>query len=87
MSITVTLPPEIEQRIRESAAKNDVPVEDYVRAILTRKSNGAAEAVAASRQPVSAEEFERLLDELSEPTSFPRLPADFSRADIYSDHD
>jgi predicted DNA-binding antitoxin AbrB/MazE fold protein len=37
--------------------------------------------------PLSDDEFERLLDELaSESTQLP-LPPDFSRADIYADHD
>jgi hypothetical protein len=87
MSITVKLPADIEQRIRDNAAKNGVAVEDYVQTMLVRKSNGTDESVSPSRQPVSVEEFEQLLDELSEPASLPELPADFSRADIYSDHD
>ncbi len=37
---------------------------------------------------LSLEEFDRLLDELSEGLPpLPPLPADFSRADIYEDHD
>jgi hypothetical protein len=38
--------------------------------------------------PPSFDEFDRLLDELSESTeAFPSLPVDFSRHDIYADHD
>jgi hypothetical protein len=37
---------------------------------------------------LSDEEIERLLDELSEGLDhLPPLPPDFSRADIYDDHD
>lgn len=37
---------------------------------------------------VSVDEFDRILDELaSTPTNAPPLPEDFSRADIYADHD
>ncbi len=36
---------------------------------------------------LSDEEFNQLLDELSEGPPLPPLPADFSRADIYADHD
>ncbi len=37
---------------------------------------------------VSPAEFERRMDELSEGlTSIPTLPADWSRADLYADHD
>jgi predicted DNA-binding antitoxin AbrB/MazE fold protein len=35
--------------------------------------------------PLSLEEFDRSLDQLS--LDVPPLPADFSRADIYMDHD
>jgi hypothetical protein len=37
------------------------------------------------KQPVNFDEWERELDELS--FDAPPLPADFSRADIYLDHD
>jgi hypothetical protein len=41
-----------------------------------------------ARDQVSPAEFERLLDELSEGlTSIPTLPTDWSRADVYADHD
>lgn len=40
-----------------------------------------------SRPTPSAEELERLLDELSSVSTGNVLPLDFSRADIYDDHD
>lgn len=39
------------------------------------------------RPPLSAEELDRLIDELSSGPPGKVLPADFSRADIYDDHD
>ena len=36
---------------------------------------------------LSDSEFERLLDELAAGPGLPQLPPDFSRADIYADHD
>jgi hypothetical protein len=36
---------------------------------------------------ISDEEFDRLLDDLPAGVSAPHLPNDFSRADIYTDHD
>jgi hypothetical protein len=36
---------------------------------------------------ISLEEFDRLLDDLSNGPPLPHLPDDFSRADIYADHD
>jgi len=41
----------------------------------------------ASEMELTNEEFDRLLDELASGPPLPRLAADFSRADIYSDHD
>lgn len=38
-------------------------------------------------QPVSEEEFERLLEELASGPAIPPIPPDFSRKDIYTDHD
>ena len=37
--------------------------------------------------PLSDDDFERMLDELASGTALPHLPADFSRADVYADHD
>jgi predicted DNA-binding antitoxin AbrB/MazE fold protein len=36
---------------------------------------------------LSDEDFDRLLDELASGPALPHLPADFSRADVYLDHD
>jgi hypothetical protein len=40
-----------------------------------------------SRPNPSPEEMERLLDEMSSVSTWKVLPPDFSRADIYDDHD
>lgn len=38
--------------------------------------------------PLSADEFDRVLDQISEGTAtLPSLPEDFSRRDVYADHD
>jgi hypothetical protein len=44
-----------------------------------------AATTARPKQPINLDEWERELDELS--FDAPPLPADFSRADIYLDHD
>ena len=36
---------------------------------------------------LSDDDFERLLDELASGPTLPHLAADFSRADVYGDHD
>ena len=43
---------------------------------------------SSSDNAVPLEEFDRILDQLTSPViGGPPLPADFSRADIYADHD
>ena len=53
------------------------------------QDSGSASQVASfiSRPRPSAEEIERLLDELASGPPGKVLPPDFSRADIYDDHD
>ncbi|MBX9622248.1 MAG: hypothetical protein K2X82_00385 [Gemmataceae bacterium] len=50
--------------------------------------DGADPRMFASRPNLSVEEFEKLLDEMAERgAGDPLLPADWSRADLYDDHD
>ena len=55
----------------------------------TRVSGTVVQAALTSHESekasLSVDEFDRLLDELS--TDVPLLPPDFSRADVYVDHD
>jgi hypothetical protein len=64
-------------------------VQDLERLVATLRQSALPEMTPADQSPpLSDEEFERLLDELSEglpPEAV--LPPDFSRADIYFDHD
>ncbi len=60
------------------AASHGVSVADYLRSIVARE-NGATEA------HLSPQDFDAELDPLV--FDGPSLPADFSRADIYNDHD
>lgn len=68
-------------RIRAQAASRSVPFDAYLEQFVElwdRTVNGVA----------SLAEFDLVLDELAaQPCSAPSLPADFSRADIYADHD
>jgi hypothetical protein len=61
-------------------------LEAYLRRLAEQKAEGNGETPATA-QPLTDEEFERSLDELARGSTLPPLPADFSRADIYSDHD
>lgn len=60
-----------------------LPDQTRVTGIVSNVAPAATQPVAANS--LSLEEFERQFDELA--LDVPPLPADFSRADIYLDHD
>lgn len=93
-TVTLELPEETRRRLEDKAARRGQSLESYLTLVL--------EAVAAPANlpppipgplpPVrrmSVEEFNRRLDEMQmRPLpAFPPLPEDFSRADLYDDHD
>ena len=68
-------------RLRRQAAARRLPLDVYLGQFVEPDSAAASDAV-------SLEEFDRVLDELAAlPPGPGSLPADFSRADIYVDHD
>jgi hypothetical protein len=60
-----------------------LPEQTRVTGIVSNVESAAAPSVA--QKPMSDEEFERRFDELA--IDVPPLPPDFSRADVYLDHD
>jgi hypothetical protein len=64
-------------------------VEDIRRLVATLRENVPASTPHSDPSPdITAEDFERILDEFSaDLPTLPSLPANFSRADIYGDHD
>ena len=60
---------------------NPLPLAEDQQVALTIADPAAAEAIA------STEEFFRLADEFAFDNDAPRLPRDFSTADVYLDHD
>ena len=79
---------EIDERVLESLQKLKKQADER-RIPLHQFLNLLAEAVpTANDQDISDEEFESVFDELAkEPDVEQSLPPDFSRADIYCDHD
>ena len=75
MTLTVDLPNDVEQRLRERATREGKRVEEYSLELIARDER------------LADDEFERLLDDLASGPELPPLPADFSRADLYADHD
>ena len=86
-AITLQLPDETERRLRDRAEQAGQTIESLVQELVV-------DAVEAPQQPrfisepnLTDEEFQRLLDDIaSGPRGVP-LPPDFSREDIYDDHD
>jgi hypothetical protein len=80
--VTLQLAGETEQRLRELAMQHGQTLEAYLEQLAEQ-----ATGVVPALQGLTEQELEHLLEELSEGPSLPHLPADFSRADIYTEHD
>ena len=95
MTLTVHLPDDLESRLRERASRDGRLVEEYVLNLIERDAAEPGDkagfdvlrSLPDQAPALSDDEFECLLDELASGPSLPHLPADFSRADIYNDHD
>jgi hypothetical protein len=95
MTLIVHLPDDLERLLRDHASRDGRPVEQYVLGLIERDAAGPVSGLGAlapglqtSHAPaISNGEFEHLLDEMASGPGLPHLPADFSRADIYIDHD
>jgi hypothetical protein len=94
---SITLHPDTEQKLREKAERAGLTLEGYLQRLAEIAiANGTTTTLAGdSDQPPryisdprpTPAEFERLLGDLAAGPALPVLPADFSRADIYDDHD
>jgi len=76
--VNVQLHESVAAALSAQAKLQGLSLEEY----LSQLANGG---VKSASSPLSAEEIDRQFDELS--LDVPPLPADFSRADIYLDHD
>jgi hypothetical protein len=85
MPLTLHLTDEIERRLRERASREGRPVEAYVLDLIER--HAATTPAPGIGMVLPDDEFELLLGGLSSGPALPHLPADFSRDDIYADHD
>jgi hypothetical protein len=85
MILTVQLPDELGRRLQARASHDGQEPEEYVLRLIERDAASPVPSVAES--DLTDEEFDRLLDDLSSGPPLATLPADFSRADLYDDHD
>lgn len=86
MTVTVTLSLDVAGLLEAKARRNGTTLAEYLAALAQQDAQSKVLSQAMPTE-ISPEEFDRLLDDLSDGPSLPRLPADFSRADIYADHD
>lgn len=82
MTVTIQLSPEAEKQLHDLAARVGQTPEAYVQQLVE-----SSLTAGLSWLPPGPEDFERLLDELAAGPAVPSLPPDFSRADVYADHD
>jgi hypothetical protein len=76
------LKPETIDKLAEKAQAEGLSLDAYLNTLLGLLNDGTA------LSELSETEFEAVLDEFSRGSEhLPPLPPDFSRADIYSDHD
>ena len=100
MILTIHLPDDVGQRLRERASRGGQAIENYVLRLIERDAGAIGPARTgdpsmidgSSLQPgggaaLSDDESEMLLNELAAGPALPHLPAGFARADIYADHD
>jgi hypothetical protein len=83
MTVTISLPPDTEAKLRKYALDTGKDISSVVVEAVEQRFGGKVAGVR------SGAEFKRLMKDFfaANPESLPPLPADFSRADIYSDHD
>jgi hypothetical protein len=92
-SVTLDLPEETRRRLEDKAARSGQPLEAYIRGVLETEVGLTNGAPAGARPALSAsqavEEFDRWLAELEKlpPIPLPAVPCDWTREDIYFDHD
>src|SRR5689334_11455360 len=83
VSVVLHLPSDTEWKLREKASRTGQTLEAYLEQLARHDADATTGGgtIPASPSPLSQEEFDRLLDQLSEGPLLPHLPADFSRSD------
>lgn len=89
MIVTLNLSPEMARRLRDRATLGGQTLEGYLYQLVEQDAQTLHEnGSSPTDQPLSAADFDHWLDELSAglgPLS--SLPAHWSRADVYGEHD
>jgi hypothetical protein len=85
MTVTISLPAQTEAELRRQAAQSGKDVSTLIREAIEEKLATVGQFAA----PQATGDFDLELDQFfaSNPEKIPALPANFSREDIYADHD
>lgn len=91
-TVTLELPDETRDRLENKAARNGQSFDVYVRGLLeadVRQADIVAIDYSRVTGDESVEAFDKWLAELDKlpPIPMPAIPSDWSREDIYDDHD
>jgi len=94
-TILLELPPETEQKLRDRAARVGLTLETFLvklaekalQSVFVQEHLSSGEPKYLTRPLLTDEEFEQNMQDLASGPVGKSLPADFSRADIYDDHD
>lgn len=82
MTVQLEVASDIARLLQANAVARKISLEEYLRTLAETDS------LISSASNFSLEEFERDMDALADGLEdLPVLPDDFSRADIYADHD
>ncbi len=82
MNVQIEVSDETAKILQSNATIRNIDMDAYLRALVE------AEARLANSDSLALAEFDRDMDALALPTeSLPTLPLDFSRGDLYEDHD
>jgi hypothetical protein len=83
MTLSIELPPEFERTLEAQSRKRGLAPAEYAKQLLQEQ------LVVHNSANVTSVDFEEALNDFfnANPETVPGLPADFSREDIYIDHD
>jgi len=86
-TITLQLPPETERILRDRAEQAGQSMESLVRDIVVESVEVRRQPRFISEPKLTDAEFEAWVEEVASGAPGAPLPPDFSREDIYIDHD
>jgi hypothetical protein len=88
-TVVLRLSSDTERRLRARAVLSGTTLEGYLEQLAQRdvERDDVAGPGVVPAASIPEQEFEHLLDQLAGADTLPQLPADFSRSDIYADHD